>query len=35
MSNRETLKVYYAREFKQELERDRITYKNLKYAPSS
>ncbi len=33
LSNCEKLKVYYAGEFKQELEPDRATYKNLKYPP--
>jgi beta-galactosidase len=33
LSNCEKLKVYYAGEFKQEIEPDRATYKNLKYPP--
>ena len=33
LSNCERVKVYYAGEFKQELEPDRKTYPNLKYSP--
>ena len=33
LSNCEKLKIYYAGQFKQEIEPDRATYKNLKYPP--